>query len=121
MTVWLLSRCFIDRKSTVDQVGNQSHREHSFLVAQATERINTPLNVRDRGAVDILFVIDNSGSMDDEQEEMAKRFSSFLSLLFDLSWQVGITTTDLSDSNKYYTDGKLIPVDESNNFHLHSR
>lgn len=47
--------------------------------------------------VDILFVIDNSASMRDEQLKLGERLSSFVENLSDVDWQIGITTTDTSD------------------------
>jgi hypothetical protein len=48
------------------------------------------------GMVDILFVDDNSASMEEEQRRLGQRFSSFATRLAGLDWQVGITTTDCS-------------------------
>ncbi|HET6582838.1 MAG TPA: vWA domain-containing protein [Nannocystaceae bacterium] len=49
-------------------------------------------------AVDILFVIDNSGSMGDEQGLLARNFPAFVDVLedqpFGASYRIGITTTD---------------------------
>lgn len=60
--------------------------------------------------VDVLVVIDNSGSMHTEQSNMALRFNSFLSKLSGLDWQVGIVTTDVTTPypEKSTTDGKLL-------------
>jgi len=48
--------------------------------------------------VDILFVIDNSGSMADEQELLAANFESFINVLeaedVNANYRIGITTTD---------------------------
>jgi len=49
-------------------------------------------------AVDILFVIDNSGSMGVEQGTLAANFPAFIDVLeaqqFGASYRIGITTTD---------------------------
>jgi hypothetical protein len=47
--------------------------------------------------VDILFVIDNSGSMADEQARLARNFSGFVNALdeMELEYRVAITTTDV--------------------------
>lgn len=60
--------------------------------------------------VDILFVIDNSGSMKNEQAEMANRFSTFVTSLSGLDYHVGITTTDVS---KYGVKGSLLRFDQN--------
>lgn len=56
--------------------------------------------------VDVLWVIDNSGSMSDEQDELAANFSSFISYFLDsgLDWHVGVVSTDM-DSPSH--SGKL--------------
>jgi hypothetical protein len=49
-------------------------------------------------AVDILFIVDNSGSMADDQELLAQNFASFFSAGLsdrDVDFQVGVTTTDV--------------------------
>jgi hypothetical protein len=45
-------------------------------------------------SVDILFVIDNSGSMGEEQRKLSWAMSGFLDALDDLDLHIGITTTD---------------------------
>lgn len=70
------------------------------------------LDVRsiENNKVDILVVIDNSGSMNYEQTEMANRFSGFISSLDGLDWQLSITTTDVR-TDKSFSDGKLLAFD----------
>jgi hypothetical protein len=60
--------------------------------------------------VDVLVIVDNSGSMSLEQSNMATRFNTFLSKLQGLDWQVGIVTTDMrTDSkNSALKDGRLL-------------
>jgi hypothetical protein len=48
--------------------------------------------------VDILFVDDNSGSMAEEQANMGMRFPTFMQSLKGLNWQIGITTTDVTNT-----------------------
>ena len=55
------------------------------------------------GSVDILFVVDNSGSMYEEQVKMAEKFPNFLNSISSLDWQIAITTTDI-----YKTDGRFL-------------
>jgi hypothetical protein len=59
--------------------------------------------------VDILVVVDNSGSMVQEQTNMGSRFNSFISGLNDVDWQIGITTTDVS-TGPYGIKGSLLPL-----------
>ena len=61
-----------------------------------------------KNKVDILFVVDNSGSMAAEQSQMANHVKDMVSIIHNLDWQVAITTTDPSP-DKYYGDGQLVP------------
>lgn len=60
--------------------------------------------------VDLLVVIDNSGSMRTEQQNMAARFATLIDQLQGLDWQIGVITTDVS-SDANLKDGRLIAVD----------
>lgn len=63
--------------------------------------------------VDLLVVIDNSGSMKTEQQNMAARFSTLLDQLDGLDWQVGVVTTDVTDDNQL-RDGRLLKSTSGN-------
>jgi hypothetical protein len=58
------------------------------------------------GKVDLLFVIDNSYSMQSLQAKVASRFGSLVNSLSDIDYHIGLTTTDL-DSKNYDMDGRL--------------
>lgn len=51
---------------------------------------------------DILFVVDNSGSMGDDQEELAANFDQFISSFSGstLDWHVGVVAGDLEPGNE---------------------
>lgn len=57
-----------------------------------------PIVIRDNRDVDILFVIDNSGSMAEEQARLARNFPTFISALDGMGadYRIGITTTDVA-------------------------
>ncbi|MBX9768356.1 MAG: hypothetical protein K2X47_13865, partial [Bdellovibrionales bacterium] len=66
-------------------------------------------------AVDVLVVVDNSGSMTFEQQNMADRVGSLVDALNagaggKLSWRIAVTTTDLSDLNgsNRFSGGRLL-------------
>lgn len=62
------------------------------------------------GRVDILFVVDNSGSMSTEQKRMAESFPNFVQGLdlAGLDYRIGIITTDVqSSTNRLVGDGRL--------------
>lgn len=74
---------------------------------------------------DILFVVDNSGSMYTEQVEMGSKFPKFLNAITNLDYRIAITTTDISRedngpdaSNGYgaFQDGKLIKFPNNDPF-----
>ncbi len=59
-------------------------------------------------SVDILFVIDDSRSMETEQEKVAAGFGDFMAAFVDtdLDFQLGVTTTDLDEG--YGMAGRLV-------------
>lgn len=49
---------------------------------------------------DILFIVDNSGSMADDQDNLARNFDAFINELVGAGdYQIGIVTTDLESTN----------------------
>lgn len=69
--------------------------------------------VADVSAIDVLVVVDNSGSMAPEQKNMGDRFGSFINKINSLDWRVAVITTDMQGGktelkDKY--DGQLLPV-----------
>ena len=94
--------------SEVDFKTQYSYREGEFFVGQ----------------VDILFVIDNSGSMSVEHRKIANRFSNYINTLDSsgLDYRIAMITTDVSysygnneekEANGYgaYQDGELLTFD----------
>jgi hypothetical protein len=63
-------------------------------------------NTAQEAAVDILWVVDNSGSMGDEQDELAYNFDVFIRdfITRDIDFQMAITTTDGRDAHS----GKMV-------------
>lgn len=67
---------------------------------QLTYQTDTEALTSNKQKVDILFVVDNSGSMREEQEKLARNFQSFIEELIksDISdFQIGVITTDMDD------------------------
>ena len=52
--------------------------------------------------VDVLFVIDNSGSMQEEQENLSDNFAAFINgaQQFQNDYQIGVVTTDMDDGSE---------------------
>lgn len=66
---------------------------------------------------DVLFVVDNSGSMYPEQLEIANKFPSFLNIMQGIDYHIGITTTDVAAStNNTFQNGNLIPFPNGSPF-----
>lgn len=67
--------------------------DYTYSELNFTERFLQP---DDQLAADVLFVIDNSASMAEEQEQLAANFSGFLEVMRDSSadYRLGIITTD---------------------------
>jgi hypothetical protein len=61
-------------------------------------------------SVDVLVVVDNSYSMEVEQQKLGERLDRFVSSLQGVDWQIGITTTDASSGN-YGIQGSLLPLE----------
>lgn len=82
------------------------------------------ITISDISKIDVLIVVDNSGSMAPEQKNMGDRFGSFIDKIESLDWRVAVTTTDMqgSNSNKDKYDGLLLPISGlSNRYFLDSK
>jgi len=69
-------------------------------------------------AVDVLWVIDNTCSMAEEQDSLASAFEGFVDAIteVDVAWQIGVITTDVSDDSAGVLQGApwvLTPQDAS--------
>ena len=91
-----------------DRFGNQSQKAISFEVTSLYRTLKQTIAVKENKKVDILFVVDNSGSMQYEQKSMASRVKNFLDVVQGLDWQAAVTTTDPSHST--YGDGRLVAM-----------
>lgn len=81
-----------------DNAGNKVVDSKSISIS--SPMLKTQLvDVTGNNKVDILMIIDNSGSMAAEQTNMAARFSNFLDKIKALDWQIGIVSTDMTDIN----------------------
>ncbi len=94
--------------SAKDKLGFSSQKSVSFTVSSLYKQMVQNVKVNEYQKVDILFVIDNSGSMAYEQKSMASRVRNFLDVVKGLDWQIAVTTTD--PENKALGDGRLVPL-----------
>jgi hypothetical protein len=91
-----------------DQVGVNSSKSVQFSIVPEVREVLTQYEVKQSNKVDLLMIIDNSGSMQYEQKNMAQRVGSMMNLLQGLDYKIGITTTD--PSNTTYGDGRLVQM-----------
>lgn len=102
-----------------DKFNFSSQKSVSFSVSSLYKQMAQSVKVNEYKKVDILFVIDNSGSMAYEQKSMASRVRNFLEVVKGLDWQIAVTTTD--PVHKTLGDGRLVPLyGKANSFILNS-
>ena len=75
-----------------DQVGNQASKTHRWVIDNYEQKTST-VHVTENLKSDILFVIDNSGSMKEEQRELADKIDGFLNIVDELDYHIAFTTT----------------------------
>lgn len=95
-----------------DNVDNEARGEVAWQVSNRLREVTNEINVSSSNKLDVLVVIDNSGSMANEHKNMAARFGTFLDQLNGTDWQVGIVTTDVS-SDAVRRDGRLVEFRQS--------
>lgn len=74
------------------------------------------VQVKSNVDVDILFVVDNSGSMQEEQVGIGNKINGFLDKIKYLNWQIALTTTDdrattpdAGGTDRAWSDGNFRP------------
>ena len=65
----------------------------------------------DKPTVDVLWCVDNSGSMSDDQSGMSSNFPTFINYAVSLNidYQLGVVTTEINDSGKGDTGDMIYP------------
>ena len=105
------------KHSSALEVPEDEPSSSSFKIEESSVHISETGN-----QADILFIIDNSQSMQEEQMEVARKISNFFSKIQGLDWRVGIITTDpyrfdpRTRRFKSYADGALLPFPEGSSF-----
>lgn len=102
--------------TATDNLGQSATKSVSWQVTAALRTVDHRISVAEYRKWDILFVIDNSGSMEYEQRSMGNRTRNFLQVLSGLDWQIAITTTD--PQNIALGDGRFVPITGRNNMYL---
>lgn len=89
-------------------LGGTGFKEQTDVIEQGTQY-----------SADILFVVDDSGSMGNDQTKLANSFSTFITWLLDhtISFHIGVTTTDMStggNQGTFYGSPKVLENDTPN-------
>jgi len=100
-----------------DRAGNTSESTITWNVSTGLHPRTQVVNLQASLKVDMLVVVDNSGSMAEEKRKMGERFGDFLSALQTLDWQVGIATADV-DAGAPQKDGRLLALKGYSNTHI---
>ncbi|MCX6118829.1 MAG: hypothetical protein NT027_14915 [Proteobacteria bacterium] len=90
--------------SDKDSASDDSENFDNLLLASQTSTINAQSNV------DVLWIVDSSGSMSEEQSYLGQNFSAFMSNLIasGINFQTGVTSTDICSN----TNPALLPANE---------
>jgi hypothetical protein len=101
--------------TATDSHGYSSTQSVTWTVVNKAKFLTQTILVKDDRKVDILVVIDNSGSMAYEQQSMGNRVKNMLTILRGLDYRIAVTTTDPRPTSTfknvtYYGDGDLIPI-----------
>lgn len=99
---------YIFQVESSDLLDHSLTREVRFEIQKAYKDVEQSVDIIASNKVDVLFVVDNSGSMAFEQQSMAQRMGSFMNQIIGLDYRIGITTTD--PSSREWGDGRLLPL-----------
>ncbi len=83
-----------DNAENTPQKGAEA--QNRGVVARSSSMTESFVSTPSHRAIDILFVIDNSGSMAEEQKNLARSFDAFIQDMkkVDLDFQIGVMSTD---------------------------
>jgi hypothetical protein len=99
--------------------GFTSTKSIQWEVVSRARFLSQTVEIKEDKKVDILIVVDNSGSMSFEQNNMASRVRNMLAILRGFDYRIAVTTTDPNTTRKsggrtFYGDGDLIPIHGQN-------
>ncbi|MGE0174530.1 MAG: hypothetical protein AB7T49_17175 [Oligoflexales bacterium] len=78
----------------IDQITRPTVQKEFHQGHDASAYTDTFTQIKGGGVIDILIVMDNSGSMSQEQANMATKMAPLLSSLTNANWKIGVVTTD---------------------------
>ena len=91
-----LRRGYSSESRTTNQITRQRLND-MYAQGYAPSNGDENFTQREQRPLDLLVVIDNSGSMQEEQNNLAKKLDPLLTYIADSDWQIGVVTTDPSD------------------------
>lgn len=80
-------------KSKIRQINRYKFSE-TFLQGHDGDSVNQEFDISAAGKLDLILVIDNSGSMGEEQQELSENLKALTKHMDNVDWQIGILTTD---------------------------
>ncbi len=80
-------------KAKIRQIDREKVAE-IFLQGHDGDTITQEFDISAAGKLDLLLIIDNSGSMGEEQQELGENLKALTKHMDNVDWQIGILTTD---------------------------
>jgi len=91
-------------KSRLKQVEREKVAE-VFTQGHDGEQVYQEFDISAAGKLDLMIIIDNSGSMGEEQAELSENLKALTLHMDNVDWQIGVLTTDLCNlQNARYQD-----------------
>lgn len=100
-TKWVLLYLMMILAVGCNNIATNEASFNSLSTTEAFVQNNMP-------TLDVLFIVDNSPGLQEEQEAIGNNFQTFLDTLGNIDWQVAITTTDVSGHVLYGLDGRFL-------------
>ena len=87
-----------EASKTVETIKQSERRLSNVLFTQGFDGwpMSQKFNVREKGKLDLLVVIDNSGSMAEIQRKLARNMAPLLKHVANTNWQIAVVTTSSS-------------------------
>ena len=93
MTEFTLTNLYSNREETKEQIKRTPLSETTQQGSDGKDETERFDQEEKAGLLDILVVIDDSGSMDQEQQNLATKLDDLLMYIAETDWQIGVVTT----------------------------
>ena len=97
-TSFMLKNIYSDKEDTSDQLTRTPMTKMATQGTPGEDKTEMFQQADKRGLLDLLIVMDNSGSMGQEQANISTKLSSLLSSISDTDWQIAVISTDPNDN-----------------------